>query len=64
MGLTLETIQSLLELNHEHRVLTRDRPAKPGADAWIEEFEAKGEVRLALQRYGREFKLRFPHHRY
>ena len=60
----LETVQSLLELNHEHRVLTRDCLARTGADARIEESGAKGEVRLALRPYGRNFKLRFPHHRY
>ena len=50
----LETVQSLLELNHELNVSTRDRPAKTGADARIEESGAKGEVRLALQPYGRK----------
>jgi len=50
----LETVQLLLELNHEHRVLTRDCLAKTGADARIEESEANGEVRLAVQPYGRE----------
>jgi hypothetical protein len=58
----LETVQSLLELNDELNVSTRDRPAKTGADAWIEESEAKGEVRLALQPYGSHFKQRFQHH--
>ena len=59
----LETVQSLLELNDELNVSTRDRPAKTGADARIEESEANGEVRLALRPYGRKFKLRFQHHR-
>ena len=53
----LVRVQSLLELNHELNVSTRDRPARTGADARIEESEAKGEVRLALQPYGRVFKL-------
>ena len=52
----LVRVQSLLELNHELNVSTRDRPARTGADARIEESEAKGEVRLALQPYGRNFK--------
>ena len=60
----LEKVQSLLELNHEFNVSTRDRPAKTGADARIEGSDANGEVRLALRPYGRSFKLRFPHHRY
>ena len=60
----LETVQSLLELNDELNVSTRDRPARTGADAWIEGSVANGEVRLALQPYGRNFKPRFPHHRY
>jgi len=60
----LETVQSLLELNDELNVSTRDRPARTGADAQIEESGAKGEVRLALRPYGRNFKPRFPHHRY
>jgi hypothetical protein len=54
----LVRVQSLLELNHELNVSTRDRPARTGADARIEESEAKGEVRLALQPYGRSFKPR------
>ena len=60
----LEKVQSLLELNHELNVSTRDCPARTGADARIEESGAKGEVRLALQPYGRDFKLRFPHRRH
>jgi hypothetical protein len=60
----LEKVQSLLELNDELNVSTRDRPARTGADARIEESEANGEVRLALRPYGRKNKLRFPHHRY
>jgi len=52
----LETVQSLLELNHELNVSTRDRPAKTGADARIEESGAIGEVRLALRPYGRKKK--------
>jgi hypothetical protein len=57
----LETVQSLLELNDELIVSTRDRPAKTGADARIEESEANGELRLALRPYGRNSKLRFRH---
>jgi hypothetical protein len=59
----LETVQSLLELKDELNVLTRDRPARTGADARIEESEANGEVRLALQPYGRKFKLSFRYYR-
>jgi hypothetical protein len=59
----LETVQSLLELNDELNVSTRDRPAKTGADARIEESEANGEVRLALRPYGSHFKQRFQHRR-
>ncbi|HIL79971.1 MAG TPA: hypothetical protein EYG54_01760 [Myxococcales bacterium] len=57
----LETVQSLLELNDEFIVSTRDRPAKTEADARIAEFEANGELRLALRPYGSKFKLRFRH---
>lgn len=53
----LETVQSLLKLNHELNVSTRDRPARTGADPRIDESGAKGEVRLALRPYGRNFKL-------
>jgi hypothetical protein len=60
---SLVRVQSLLELNHELNVSTRDRPARTGADARIEESEANGGVRLALQAYGRNFKPRFPHYR-
>ena len=59
----LEKVQSLLELNDELNVSTRDRPARTGADARIEESGAKGEVRLALQPYGSHFKQRFQHRR-
>ncbi len=55
----LERVQSLLGLNYELKVSTRDRPARTGADARIEGSGAKGEVRLALRPYGRAFKLRF-----
>ncbi len=54
----LERVQSLLGLNYELKVSTRDRPARTGADARIEGSGAKGEVRLALRPYGRAFKLR------
>ena len=60
----LENVQSLLELNDELNVSTRDRPARTGADARIEESVVNGEVRLATRPYGRSFKTRFPHHRY
>ena len=49
----------LLARSHEHPVSTRDRPARTGADARIEESGAIGEVRLALRPYGRAFKPRF-----
>ena len=53
----LERVRSLLGLNYELKVLTRDRPARTGADARIEGSGAKGEVGLALRPYGRAFKL-------
>jgi hypothetical protein len=59
----LVRVQSLLELNDELNVSTRDRPARTGVDARIEESEANGKVRLALQPYGRNYKLRFLHRR-
>ena len=49
----LVTVPLLLRRNHEHEVSTRDRPARTGADARIEESAAMGEVRLALRPYGR-----------
>ena len=55
----LERVQSLLGLNYELKVSTRDRPARTGADARIEGSGAKGEVRLALRPYGRTYKLRW-----
>jgi hypothetical protein len=55
-GEPLVRVQSLLELNDELNVSTRDRPARAGADARIGGSAAKGEVRLALQPYGRQFK--------
>jgi hypothetical protein len=55
-GEPLVRVQSLLELNDELNVSTRDRPARAGADARIGGSAAKGEVRLALQPYGRTFK--------
>ena len=58
----LEKVQSLLELNDELNVSTRDRPARTGADARIEGSVTNGEVRLALRPYGRQNKLRFRHH--
>ncbi len=53
-------VRQMLGPNDERNVSTRDRPAKTGADARIEESEANGEVCLALQPYGRRFRLRFP----
>ena len=50
----LEKVQLLLELNDELNVSTRDRPARTGADARIEESVVKREVRLALRPYGRK----------
>jgi len=58
----LESVQSLLELNDELNVSTRDRLAGTGADARIEESGAKGEVRLALRPYGRKKKAGFRLH--
>ena len=58
----LVTFPPLLKRNHEHEVSTRDRPARTGADARIEESVAIGEVRLALRPYGRKNKPRFRVH--
>jgi hypothetical protein len=55
----LESVQSLLELNHEPRVSTRDHLAGTGADARIEGSGANGEVRLALRPYGRNLSGHF-----
>jgi hypothetical protein len=52
----LVTVLPLLKWSHENNVSTRDRLARTGADARIEESAARGEVRLALRPYGREFK--------
>ena len=60
----LEHVQSLLALNHELNVSTRDRPARTGADARIERSMANGGVRLATRPYGGNFKPRFPHQQY
>jgi hypothetical protein len=57
----LVTVPPLLRRNHEHEVSTRDRPARTGADARIEESVAMGDVRLALRPYGRKKKLRSCH---
>ena len=59
----LKRVRPMLRPNHEHNVSTRDRPARTGADAQIEESVANGAVRLALRPYGRNFKLRFQHAR-
>ena len=55
----LVTVPPLLERSHENNVSTRDRPARTGADALIEESAAMGEVCLALRPYGRAFKVGF-----
>ncbi len=55
----LVDVPQLLVRNHEPEVSTRDRPAKTGADARIEESEANGELRLALRPYGKRYKLAF-----
>jgi hypothetical protein len=52
----LVTAPPLLGRSHEHDVSTRDRPAKTGADARIEESVAMGEMGLALLPYGRRNK--------
>lgn len=49
----LVALPALLERTYEHEVSTRDRPARTGADARIEESAAMGEVGLALRPYGR-----------
>jgi len=47
-------VPKLLERSYEHKVSTRDHPARAGADARIEEESvANGELRLALRPYGR-----------
>ncbi len=55
----LVTVSPLLGWNHEPNISTRDRLARTGADARIEESEANGEVCLALRPYGRVFKFGF-----
>ena len=49
----LGTVPPLLKRSHENNVSTRDRLARTGADARIEESAAMGKVCLALQPYGR-----------
>jgi len=56
---SLVRVQSLLELNDELKVSTRDRPARTGADARIEGSAANGGVRLATRPYGRKNKQPF-----
>ena len=56
---SLVTTPLLFQRSHENHVSTRDRIAKTGADARIEESVVNAEVRLALQPYGRNYKLRF-----
>ncbi len=50
----------LFQRRYENPVSTRDRIAKAGTDARIEESVANGKIRLALQPYGRGIKLDFP----
>jgi hypothetical protein len=50
----LVTVPPLLKRGDENNVSTRDRLARTGADARIEEESAAmGEVRLAILHYGR-----------
>jgi hypothetical protein len=49
----LVIVSPMLRRKYEPEVSTRDRRAKTGADARIEEFSAIGELRLALQPYGK-----------
>ncbi len=50
----LVTVPQLLKRSDENNVSTRDRLARTGADARIEEESAAmGEVRLATRHYGR-----------
>ncbi len=55
----LVDVPQLLKRSYENRVSTRDRPARTGADARIEESAANGEVRLALRPYGRNYNGTF-----
>ena len=48
----------LLERGYENEVSTRDRLARTGADARIEESGAIGEVCLAIRPYGRYSSVR------
>jgi ribose 1,5-bisphosphokinase PhnN len=48
----------LLERGYENEVSTRDRLARTGADARIEESGAMGEVCLAIRPYGRYSSVR------
>jgi hypothetical protein len=52
---SLVTTPLLFQRSHENHVSTRDRIAKAGADARIEESVANGEECLALRPYGRDF---------
>ncbi len=49
----LVTASMLFPWSRENQVSTRDRIAKTGADARIEESVANGKVRLAPRPYGR-----------
>jgi len=56
---SLVTTPLLFQRNYENPVSTRDRIAKAGADARIEESMASAKVRLALRPYGRRKKPPF-----
>ena len=49
----LVIVPSMLERKYEPEVSTRDRRAKTGADVRIEESATMGELRLALESYGK-----------
>ena len=55
----LANAPQLLERGCENEVSTRDRLARTGADARIEESGAIGEVCLAIRPYGRYSSVRF-----
>ena len=56
---SLVNTPQLLERGYENEVSTRDRLARTGADARIEESGAIGEVCLAIRPYGRYSSVRF-----
>ena len=55
----LVTTPLLFQRSDENPVSTRDRIAKTGTDARIEESVVNAQVRLALRPYGRKNRLRF-----